>query len=340
MIEMKRILFVDDDQEMLDGLRRILRARRSEWDMVFVTSGQAALELIHAQRFDAIIADVAMPGMDGLELVKRIRDEGHTLAIVILTGQGNESVAVKAMKLGAHDYLCKGSVTAQKVQTAIEQAIEIASFDRDSQERNARIERMSEKLADQTVELSQLSRIDPLTRLFNRRAWEECITLEHARLATQAQSYCVIMLDVDHFKAFNDSYGHAKGDEALRRVADCVRGVIRATDIPGRYGGEEFVILAPGTRLEGAMKQAQRIRESIWAANIEHNASDTADRITVSLGVASGSAQRWEGVVQEADQALYASKENGRNMVSTSDTSQGRSGEDDNKPTIPRSGAA
>ncbi|MCH7546913.1 MAG: GGDEF domain-containing protein [Planctomycetes bacterium] len=163
---------------------------------------------------------------------------------------------------------------------------------------------------------------------------------QHVLDGRHARTDCVIMLDVDHFKALNDSQGHAKGDDVLRQVALCVRQTLRATDVAGRLGGEKLVVLLPETPLDDAFVVAEQIRETLWNANIPHYASGTADRITVSLGVAAGLARNWEDVVREADQALYASKENGRNMVSGSNLTPGHSGVDDSNPIIRRKGAA
>ena len=337
---MKNLLFVDDDASALSGLRRMLRRHQDTWNMTFVGGGQEALNLLETQVFDAVIADISMPGIDGLQLLSEIQERWSDTAVLMLTGHGNESIAVEAMKSGAEDYLCKGTLTSESIRAAITKAINSVAQHRESEEHFACIERMSEKLAEQTIELAQLSRTDPLTRLFNRRAWEECATLEHNRSVSRDCRYGVIMLDVDHFKSLNDTQGHAVGDEVLCRLADLIRSAIRGVDIAGRYGGEEFVVLLQDVSVSKAMEIAENIRTTIWDANIPHEASLVADRITVSLGVAIGVGRHWERVVREADKALYLSKERGRNRSTESESSTGKPDRTEGSLSDTKTGAA
>jgi diguanylate cyclase (GGDEF)-like protein len=124
------------------------------------------------------------------------------------------------------------------------------------------------------------------------------------------------MIDVDHFKMFNDSQGHQAGDECLVQLGQRIWSACRSTDFVGRYGGEEFVVLAPETDLETATTLAQRIREAVWDLNIPHAASPVADRVTVCIGVAASDGGPWEDTVKRADSALYGAKHAGRNRVS------------------------
>ncbi len=317
MFTMKRVLFVDDEIDVLDGLRRVLRPMQGQWNMVFLDSAEKVLELLQQQTVVAIVADVRMPGMDGLQLLRVIR--GHecyaSVAVVMLTGKGSESIAVEAMKSGAQDYLVKGSVTRELVQKTIECSLASVATQRQLAERNERIEQLSEQLAEANIELSLTSRLDSPTKLLNRRAWEEAAVLEQDRSARHNHSYGIIMIDIDHFKQFNDSAGHQAGDECLCRVARCIDQSSRATDVVGRYGGEEFIVLAPETDLDGSKVLGEQIRSAIWELNIPHPASKKSERVTVSVGVASRPQSPWENVVKEADDALYAAKDGGRNQV-------------------------
>ncbi len=340
----KRVLFVDDDQEMLYGIYRMLRPLRSQWEVVLANSGKEALSLIREQAFDAVVTDMAMPEMDGIRLIRKIHDEERGLAIVMLTGRGDESIAVSAMKAGAHDYLCKGSLTLGKVQAAVGQAIEKVDQCNELKERSMHLERMSEKLAEQTIQLSQLSRIDPLTALFNRRAWEECISNSNAG-SKKDHSYSIIMIDVDYFKAYNDALGHPRGDEVLCKIADCLRGAIGDTGVAARHGGEEFAVLLPKTSRNSAARLADCIRESVLDANISHPACPIGDRVTVSLGVASGFHQdrggpHWRRVLQDADKALYAAKRGGRNRVSVCNSPSNGLDANGKTPPFTQTGAA
>ena len=266
---------------------------------------------------DAIVSDLRMPGTDGFRLLRNVREyECHaSVAIVILTGEGNESTAVEAMKSGAQDYLVKGRVTRELIQRTVETSIATLAAQRQLVERNEQMERLSEQLAEANIALSQMSRLDSMTKLLNRGAWKEAITLEHDRSVRHDHPYGVIMMDIDHFKLFNDSLGHPAGDDCLCRVATCIGQNTRAIDMVARYGGEEFIILAPETDLHGTKVLAERVRNAIWELDIPHPSSKTADRVTVSVGVAVRSAAPWEDVVKQADEALYAAKHGGRNQV-------------------------
>ncbi|RAJ95274.1 GGDEF domain-containing protein [Aliidiomarina maris] len=177
--------------------------------------------------------------------------------------------------------------------------------------------RMSLERANHRLE--ELSQTDRLTDLFNRGHWEECLASEFSRLQRYTGHASLIMLDIDYFKKINDTHGHHVGDLVLQWMADILRLSLRETDLPGRYGGEEFAILLPHTELDDARQLAERLRESIAKAPFQHEDIDFF--ITVSLGVASFSSQfkthtQW---LEAADQALYASKHGGRNRVSTAD---------------------
>ncbi|MEK7710390.1 MAG: diguanylate cyclase [Planctomycetota bacterium] len=182
--------------------------------------------------------------------------------------------------------------------------------------KNTELEILAAELAELNTELDHTARCDVLTGLWNRRAWHESAKLEHQRCVRHHTPYAAVMIDVDHFKRYNDTLGHPAGDECLRRVAQCLASALRVTDLLGRYGGEEFAMLLPETDREGAINLAERIREAIWNLNLSHSASPTADRVTISLGVAAcQGAATLDDVIQTADKALYAAKKAGRNRV-------------------------
>jgi diguanylate cyclase (GGDEF)-like protein len=180
---------------------------------------------------------------------------------------------------------------------------------------NEEMTKLARQLSDANAQLSMLTRIDPMTGLLNRRSWEEAIQTEHERYIRYGDGYAVIMIDIDHFKAYNDSLGHQAGDDALRRVATCVDGVCRSTDFVGRYGGEEFMVLLPDPDPSAAVALANRIVRAVAALAMPHRASRTAPFVTVSVGVAASGEGAWEGVVKRADKAMYAAKRQGRNQV-------------------------
>lgn len=169
--------------------------------------------------------------------------------------------------------------------------------------------------------LEELTRQDSLTGLFNRRAMTERIEELHAIARRHGHPYSVILLDIDHFKLYNDTQGHPAGDGVLRRIGNCFRDAIRASDSVYRYGGEEFLILLPETDARGASLVTERIRASVASRSIPHPASPTSRHVTVSLGFTDVSTRQtaqeigWQDVVRRADHALYRSKQAGRNRA-------------------------
>lgn len=165
-------------------------------------------------------------------------------------------------------------------------------------------------------ELEVLSQTDGLTGLFNRSHWENCLKAEFKRWKRSQNPSSLVVLDIDHFKSVNDTYGHVVGDEVIRHISGLISSQVRETDTPGRYGGEEFTIILADTPLKGAYVFAERLRKAVEASVVKYN--DIEIKYTISLGIAEveESIQTSESWVEYADSALYQSKENGRNMVS------------------------
>lgn len=161
--------------------------------------------------------------------------------------------------------------------------------------------------------LEESNRVDGLTQLFNRNHWESCLLRECKRSQRYAAKTALIMLDIDHFKKINDSYGHLGGDAVLRSVAACLKNLVRETDIVGRYGGEEFGVIVADSDMQGAAILADRIRKAVETLVIEYD--DRIIPVTISLGVAgfTPAIDRHETLIAQADEALYRSKERGRN---------------------------
>jgi diguanylate cyclase (GGDEF)-like protein len=190
-------------------------------------------------------------------------------------------------------------------------------------ERTAELDRLvkerTEQLSEAHAHLQALASLDGLTGVANRRSLDQALEREWGRLGQSGQPLAMILVDVDHFKAFNDRYGHGNGDDCLRRVASALQaGCRRAGDLVARYGGEEFVVVLPDTHLDGAMSLALRLRGNVEGLHIEHDTSPTAPIVTVSLGVASAvpiPGSRVTALLEAADAALYRAKESGRNIV-------------------------
>lgn len=192
-------------------------------------------------------------------------------------------------------------------------------------ERNDSVERLSAELMRFNLDLSQVSRLDPMTGLLNRSAFEACLAQEHALAATALEAgrtrpYSVIMIDVDHFKAFNDAHGHPAGDRCLIEIATAIQNAVRRTDFVGRYGGEELIVLCPGLINDEAHDLAERIRQAVRDLGIEHPHSTVAPVVTISLGLATAGREgcaheNGSAVVLDADRMLYHAKHAGRDRV-------------------------
>ena len=187
-------------------------------------------------------------------------------------------------------------------------------------------EDLARELAASNVQLAVQARRDSLTKLLSREAWDEITQREQERSQRHHHPFSIVMIDIDHFKAYNDSRGHGAGDDCLCQVAQGIANQCRVSEFVARYGGEEFVVLAPETDLDGGHVLAERIRGAIEELNISHPASSTIGRVTVSIGVASGVAGSWKSLLKEADAALYSAKKNGRNQVCAAQTTAGVTG--------------
>ena len=290
------VLVVDDDATNVAVLGEILGG---EHHIVTASGGAEALALIADAPPDLVLLDVMMAGMDGYEVCRRLKADPATapIPVIFVTALGDSEAEAHGLELGAMDYVTK-PVNPPAVRARVRNHIEL------------------KRARDQ---LARLATVDGLTGLANRRRFDEALAATHQRLARTGGTLSLLMLDVDHFKAFNDSYGHLAGDECLRRVGAAIGGAVtRATDLAARYGGEEFVAILPDTDQAGAVALAERVRLAISGQNIPHARSSAADHVTASLGVVTVSCRPDEAataVVALADEQLYAAKSTGRNKV-------------------------
>jgi diguanylate cyclase (GGDEF)-like protein len=293
------ILVIDDEPRNIEILAEILE---ESFEVVFATSGRRAFEVIAAGRPDLILLDVMMPEMDGYAVCKALKQAPATAAIpvIFVTGMNDVEAEARGLELGAVDYISK-PLSPTVVRVRVRNQIDL------TRARDA---------------LSRLALTDSLTGLSNRRNFDDTLKLEFQRLVRGGGWLSLIMLDVDHFKSFNDHYGHVAGDECLRRIATEIGGLVcRAADLPARYGGDEFASILPDTDLVGASQVATRLREGIEALGIRHAHSQTADHVTASLGVATVRCLAGRislGLLACADEQLYSAKRAGRNQVRTS----------------------
>jgi diguanylate cyclase (GGDEF)-like protein len=304
-----KILLADDDSTSRLIARMALRSLGHECQTV--SDGAEAWQAFRSLRPDVVISDLVMPGLTGLELCRKIRnhaDSGYTY-FVMVTAQGGLDKVLEGMSAGADDYLLK-PLDPEDLHVRLIAAERVTSLHR-------QLNRQRTELEGLNHELSSIALRDALTGLANRRALDEDLELLEARVARYGHRYCVALLDVDHFKSYNDTYGHQAGDGVLKAVAAELKDQARTGDSLYRYGGEEFLCIFPEQGLATATIAAQRMRSGLQALAIPHAESDTGV-LTLSAGLAMldpDHARSVEEVLKEADDALYRAKQLGRNRV-------------------------
>jgi two-component system, cell cycle response regulator len=303
-----RILIAEDDT----ASRLILEAALAGLghEVIAATDGEQAWQLFQSEKVEAIISDREMPGLNGVDLCRRIRgsDGGKYIYFIFLTSISERGGVAEAIRLGADDYLLK-PLNRHELEARLMVASRITKLYRELTNQQVELERLNSQLFRQ-------ARIDGLTQVGNRLKMREDLDIIFARVAEQGETFCAVMCDVDHFKLYNDEYGHLQGDEVLRKVASTLVQGCRPNDEVYRYGGEEFLLVMPAQSVETACAVAERHRARIEQLAIPNIASP-GTIVTISAGVAAMTTTRpsikdW---LEDADGALYRAKQLGRNRV-------------------------
>lgn len=292
-----RVLLVDDERTNLQVLNALLK---HDYEIMVATSGAQALALARAHPPDLVLLDVLMPAMDGYEVCRQMRSDAACahIPVIFITALAQSSDEAFGLDQGAVDYITKPfspAVVQARVRTHV------------------RLKRQNDLLA-------QLVMLDALTGVANRRGWEQACEREWARCRRNGHSLAVALVDVDHFKLYNDHHGHGAGDVCLVRVAQALLSSLRrGGDVLARYGGEEFAVLLPHTQREDALKQAQRMCQCVEELEIAHGHSSASPWVTISVGVAwceqIGTMHSMAQLCEQADTALYGAKSAGRNQA-------------------------
>lgn len=308
-----RILVAEDDPTSAAILTKSLQ--KAGYEVFQAVDGFQAVEIATEHRPDLILLDMMMPGRDGLETCTILKSQERTrdIPVIFVTAVSATEQVVRAFGVGGCDYVTK-PFRAAEVLARVSTHVRIRKSEVELTEKKRETFELARKLAEANVDLALLGRVDTLTRVFNRRAWQEAAEHEQKRFENEALPYSILMIDVDHFKAYNDSQGHQAGDECLCHIVEAALASCRPKDIVARVGGEEFVVLASETTSGEALMLAERIREAVWALAITHPGSAADGRVTVSIGVGGGETS-WSQTLRAADKALYVAKRAGRNMV-------------------------
>ena len=311
----KKILVVDDHEDNVEVLRARLESRGYEVEGAM--NGQEALDAVSRWCPDLVLLDVMMPDMDGLEVVKRLKANPALpfIPVIMQTALDSTERMVAGLEAGADDYVTK-PINFAELEARVRSLLRIKKLQQDLGEREKELSEMNDRLL-------RISLTDGLTGVDNRRALEQRLheMFEHSLRLHEPVS--VVMCDIDHFKVVNDTYGHAAGDEVLKQFAGILKDEAREIDRVGRYGGEEFLLLLPGTVLDAAVTFSERLRQRVDTHTFSYEGG-TLKR-TVSFGVASWPHPKItgrEGMLKAADDALYVAKETGRNRVVRFDSTE------------------
>jgi len=306
------LLLVEDSATQGGELKESLESLG--YTVRWARSGMAGLKIAREEDPDLIVLDVVMEDMDGFAVCRWLKMHSTTrdIPVIMLTARGDLRDRVEGLHVGADDYIAK-PFAPEELEARIFAALRVKASQSELKRRNTQLESMLHHV-------EALAITDPLTGLFNRRRLADVLRREWAVAKRYKNHLAFIMIDIDHFKQFNDSHGHEAGDLVLKEVARSFGACLREVDLAARYGGEEFAILLPQTNKQGALVLAERLRESVRALSL--TVSDKRLSVTASFGVASESdvpSGGPEDLIRAADGALYAAKRNGRDQIVAAD---------------------
>ncbi len=303
----KAALIIDDDDNVRAEVKRYLNQAGLFDSYYEATDGIEGFKVLLNKDVDLILCDVMMPGIDGFKFLsmKKARPEFNDIPVIMLTGAEDVKLKIKGLEQGASDYITKPFDPGELIARV---------------RVHFKIKALQEELRATNKRLEELSNTDGLTKLYNRRYFMELLELEFQRARRYESNLAFVMIDIDHFKDFNDTYGHLLGDRILVEIAAILQENLRIHDIVGRYGGEEFALLTPETDQRGALVVAERYRRRIEDFVLMEGNRNL--KVTISLGIAfcpHAQINSVDDLIRLADNALYKAKRNGRNRVELAD---------------------
>ena len=300
---MATILVIDDSDAHRSEIREALKASNQIDRILEAADGLRGLKVLLEESVDAVLCDLELPGLDGEKLlrVKNSRPGGTNIPFLLITASTNLDRKARLLEDGACDAITKPFHRADLIARL---------------HLHLKVKRLQDELIVKNAALARMSTVDVLTDLRTRRYVMDCLSIEFLRARRYSTPLTILMADLDHFKEVNDRFGHPGGDAVLRGVAELLLSELRATDVAGRYGGEELVVLLPHNSPDGAEVMAER-----WRACVENASFGLPDgrgaTVTVSIGIA-GYEEAFEtpyDLVAAADSALYLAKQKGRNRT-------------------------
>ena len=318
-----KILLVDDREDTLNLLSLLFSEQGYFTESTL--EPQRVFYLAENMKPDLILLDIMMPQINGYQVYSILKKNKstHDIPVIFMSALDETEEKIKGFELGCVDYITK-PFDLDEVMVRVNHQLEVCKLQKELKRKNnilkhelkTRIE-LEHKLRSSNQKLKKLTIVDSLTGIANRRKFDHKIQQEWLRLTREKAFLSLIIIDIDHFKLYNDSYGHQVGDDCLQQIAQTIaRTIKRAADLVARYGGEEFAVILPSTDLEGATHVANCIKIAIEELEIPHTSSTVADYVTVSQGVATAiptADDSFESLISTADLALYDAKDRGRN---------------------------
>ncbi len=308
-----RILVVDDVTANLKLLRTHLSGQG--YEVVSAQSGREALEAVNRELPDLVLLDVVMPDMDGFEVCRRLKASTATdfVPVIMVTALDEVEYKVRGMEAGADDFVTKPF-------NKVELLVRVKSLLR-IKELHDQLERKIRELEEAQTQLREMAITDGLTGLYNYRYFKEQLIHEVDRAARHNESFSLIMLDIDHFKHYNDTHGHLAGDKVLKELARLLRDNVRKIDVAARYGGEEFALILVQTPHQASGVVARKLQTLVQEFPFAYGEQQPEGRLTISMGVSTypEDGATAEQLIAVADRRLYRAKAEGRNRVVMAD---------------------